>query len=92
MIIAHLIGGLGNQMFQYAASRALSLERDLPLYLDVQDFEGYSLHNGYELNRVFNINTQIAGKVELKEEKHLLADQIKKQTNRTKESMLANKH
>jgi hypothetical protein len=67
MIIAHLIGGLGNQMFQYAASRALSLERDLPLYLDVQDFEGYSLHNGYELNRVFNINTQIAGKVELKE-------------------------
>ena len=67
MIIAHLIGGLGNQMFQYAASRALSLERDLPLYLDVQDFEGYSLHNGYELNRVFNIDTQIAGKVELKE-------------------------
>lgn len=65
MIISHLIGGLGNQMFQYAASRALSLERDVPLYLDVQDFKGYALHNGYELNRVFNINAQLAGNAEL---------------------------
>jgi hypothetical protein len=67
MIISHLIGGLGNQMFQYAASRALSLERDVPLYLDVQDFKGYALHNGYELSRVFNINTQLAGNAELKQ-------------------------
>jgi len=67
MIIAHLIGGLGNQMFQYAASRALSLKRNLPLYLDVQDFKDYALHNGYELSRVFNLNTKIAGKSELKE-------------------------
>jgi hypothetical protein len=67
MIISHLIGGLGNQMFQYAASRALSLERNVPLYLDIQDFEGYALHNGYELNRVFNINSQLASVDELKE-------------------------
>ena len=66
MIISHLIGGLGNQMFQYAMSRSLSLEREESLYLDVQDFKGYTLHNGYELNRVFNINTQLAGSVELK--------------------------
>ncbi len=54
-------------MFQYAASRALSLERGEPLYLEIQDFEGYALHNGYELNRVFNINTPLAGNAELKE-------------------------
>ena len=66
MIISHLIGGLGNQMFQYAASRALSLERDERLYLDVQDFKDYALHNGYELSRVFNVNTQLAGNMELK--------------------------
>jgi hypothetical protein len=66
MIISHLIGGLGNQMFQYAMSRSLSLERDDSLYLDVQDFKGYALHNGYELNRVFNINTKLAGSLELK--------------------------
>ena len=66
MIISHLIGGLGNQMFQYAMSRSLSLEREESLYLDVQDFKGYTLHNGYELNRVFDINTQLAGSAELK--------------------------
>ena len=47
-------------------SRSLSLERDDSLYLDVQDFKGYALHNGYELNRVFNINTKLAGSLELK--------------------------
>lgn len=60
MIISHIIGGLGNQMFQYATGRALSLERGVPLYLDTQDFAGYSLHYGFELNKVFNISTPVA--------------------------------
>lgn len=53
MVISHVIGGLGNQMFQYAAARALSLARAAPLYLDVSDFPGYELHQGFELARVF---------------------------------------
>jgi len=60
MIISHIIGGLGNQMFQYAAGRALSLERGVSLCLDTQDFAGYYLHNGYELDRVFNIKARLA--------------------------------
>lgn len=39
MIVVKLMGGLGNQMFQYAAGRALSLRRRAPLYLDVSWFE-----------------------------------------------------
>lgn len=66
MIISHIIGGLGNQMFQYAAARALSLKKGVPLYLDVQDFSGYSLHNGYELNRIFALGAQLASKRELR--------------------------
>jgi hypothetical protein len=34
MILMRLAGGLGNQMFQYAAGRALSLSTGLPLVLD----------------------------------------------------------
>lgn len=34
MIIARLNGGMGNQMFQYALGRALSLKYDVPLKLD----------------------------------------------------------
>jgi hypothetical protein len=60
VIITHLIGGLGNQMFQYAIGRALSLTRRVPLRLDTRDFAGYALHNGYELERVFNISAQRA--------------------------------
>ena len=34
MIIVKLIGGLGNQMFQYAAGRRLAIAHDVPLKLD----------------------------------------------------------
>lgn len=65
MVISHIIGGLGNQMFQYAAARALSLKKGVSLHLDVQDFSGYSLHNGYELDRVFALDVQLAGRREI---------------------------
>ena len=39
MIIARLDGGLGNQMFQYAAGRSLSLHHHVPLYLDTTTLE-----------------------------------------------------
>lgn len=47
-------------MFQYAAGRALSLARGVPLRLDTQDFKGYTLHNGFELHRIFYIETELA--------------------------------
>lgn len=67
MIISHIIGGLGNQMFQYAAGRALSLTRGAALRLDTQDFEGYTLHNGFELHRIFDIYTSIASKKDIRQ-------------------------
>lgn len=67
MIITHVIGGLGNQMFQYAIGRALSVTRNVPLRLDIQDFEGYTLHNGYELDRVFSLDARLASKGDVNE-------------------------
>lgn len=55
MIAARLIGGLGNQMFQYAAGRSLALRHGCELRLDTSDFVGYSLHQGFELSSVFGI-------------------------------------
>ena len=40
MIIVKLMGGLGNQMFQYAAARRLALRHDVPLKLDLSFLEG----------------------------------------------------
>jgi hypothetical protein len=66
MIISNLIGGLGNQMFQYAAGRALSLERGIPLRLDISDFANYELHQGFELQRVFNCTADIANETDVR--------------------------
>ena len=51
MITARLVGGLGNQMFQYAAGRALSLRRGVGLRLDASEFKTYRLHS-YGLNHL----------------------------------------
>ena len=60
MIICNIIGGLGNQMFQYAAGRALALRNKTELRLDISGFENYALHQGFELQRVFSCPAAIA--------------------------------
>ena len=65
MIITNLIGGLGNQMFQYAAGRALSLSKSVEIRLRLRDFTGYKVHNGFELDRVFGISAQAATDADL---------------------------
>lgn len=47
-IITRLIGGLGNQLFQYAAARALALRHGGSVKLDLSGFESYGLRR-YEL-------------------------------------------
>ena len=49
VVIARLIGGLGNQMFQYAAGRALSLRQQADLKLDLSGFGAY-VRRRYELD------------------------------------------
>ena len=39
MIVVQITGGLGNQMFQYAAGRALSLKKNTDLILNIQHFD-----------------------------------------------------
>lgn len=65
MVITNLIGGLGNQMFQYTAGRALSLEYGVPLRLDISGFAGYGLHQGFELQRIFNCKAEIASEADV---------------------------
>lgn len=60
MVVSHVLGGIGNQMFQYAAGRALALTNSQKLLLDLSDFSDYQLHHGFELSRVFNVVTERA--------------------------------
>lgn len=50
MIIIYLMGGLGNQLFQYAAARRLSLQHRVPLKFDLHElgpgeYRSYRLHH-----------------------------------------------
>lgn len=52
-VIARLHDGLGNQMFQYAAARSVSLKRGLPLKLDLHHYESHALrHYGLDHFRI----------------------------------------
>lgn len=71
MKIVNIIGGLGNQMFQYAF--AIALRQANPseeIFIDIQHFryifikkyKTSNLHNGYELNKIFpNLDIKVAG-------------------------------
>ena len=66
MIIGKIIGGLGNQMFQYAMGRSLSLKQGWPLRLDISGFADYELHQGFELQRLFNCQMQVVTQSDLR--------------------------
>lgn len=63
MIVMKLIGGLGNQMFQYALGRNLARIKQTELKLDITGFETYKLHT-YGLSH-FNITENIATDAEI---------------------------
>ncbi|MDO8541030.1 MAG: alpha-1,2-fucosyltransferase [Opitutaceae bacterium] len=67
MIITRLTGGLGNQMFQYAAGLALAERRRTVLKLDVswfREYTEYEAHNRYALS-CFNVLEQFASTDEI---------------------------
>lgn len=55
MLIIKVIGGLGNQMFQFAFYQSLKA-KGKNVKLDISGFHNYTLHNGLELLKIFNIN------------------------------------
>lgn len=65
MIVCRLKGGLGNQMFQYATAKALSIHWDVPLAIDTTRFQYDRIYRRtYELGN-FNISAPIAQTDEL---------------------------
>jgi len=65
MVIVNLIGGLGNQMFQYAAGRALTLARGVPLHVDITGLGG-SAPRQFDLPRIFRCVADIASADEVR--------------------------
>jgi hypothetical protein len=68
MIIVKLVGGLGNQMFQYAAGLQLSVKHNVPLKFDLSFLNKEAKHytqRFLELDK-FNIHVELASEKEIK--------------------------
>lgn len=67
MKIVNIIGGLGNQMFQYAFALSLKNKYCEDVLIDIHHFNGYPLFNGYEIGLVFkNASLPIANKKQIR--------------------------
>lgn len=64
MIYARLAGGLGNQMFQYAAARALAMRVGTEVVLDLRDLGKGPRHAVFGLDR-FSIQARIGSEADL---------------------------
>jgi hypothetical protein len=66
LVVTRLIGGLGNQMFQYATGRALARRRGAALKLDVTGFAAVAAHTKrrFELDS-FSIDVCLASDADL---------------------------
>jgi hypothetical protein len=71
MILIRLMGGLGNQMFQYAVGRALAKRHHTELKLDLsllekgQEYGEQAIYREYELERTFGITASQASAEEV---------------------------
>ena len=63
MIITNIIGGIGNQLFQYYFGRKIATINNTSLKLENSDFANYNWHE-FELNK-FNLKYEIASKKEI---------------------------
>lgn len=66
MKIVKILGGIGNQMFQYAFLLALKPKYDEDILIDTSIFDIWKIHNGYELEDVFSIKEKLATPSDIK--------------------------
>lgn len=66
MKIIKFYGGLGNQLFQYAMLVAVRERYGEETLMDISVYTSYALHNGLEINRIFNTTAQEASKEQIK--------------------------
>ncbi len=67
MKVVRILGGLGNQMFQYALF--LALKKAFPqekILVDTSVFSSYKVHNGLELKKIFGLSLPQASVEQLK--------------------------
>lgn len=90
MIIIKCVGGLGNQMFLYALYKNF-IKKNIEVCFDINDYKNYNLHNGYELDSIFNLEIKYAENEDVKRLKVNKKQYIKKFIRRINPDLISHK-
>ena len=91
MIIVNILGGLGNQMFQYAFAYSILDKKNTIVKLDIEDFNTYDLRK-YELD-IYNVSLDLASVDEintLKYKQETLFERVVRMLKRTSSPLSEN--
>jgi len=91
MIIVNILGGLGNQMFQYAFAYSILDKKNAIVKLDIEDFNTYDLRK-YEL-AIYNVSLDLASVDEintLKYKQETLFERVVRKLKRTSSPLSEN--
>ena len=80
MIIVKILGGLGNQFFQYLFYRSLII-KNFNVKVDISEFDNYKLHDGLEIQKFIEPDWDIASDFEiskLKDSSHSLLSKFRR--------------
>ena len=82
-IVINLIGGVGNQLFQYACAYAVSKASGIDLFVDLSSYDEYKVRN-FELDK-FNIQLKVANPDEFQDlnKKHFFRKTLYKDKKKT---------
>ena len=82
-IITNLIGGVGNQMFQYAIGYVVAKNANLPLFADLSSYDTYTVRK-YELEKFgFKINVANQNDIAKLNKKHFFRKTLYKDKKKT---------
>lgn len=76
--IVNIVGGLGNQLFQYLFGRTLANISGRTMVFDITDFQHYRLHGGLAIEKYFEIELPLASGTQLEQTPWLCRSHLKK--------------
>lgn len=76
--IVNIVGGLGNQLFQYLFGRTLANASGRTMVFDISDFQHYRLHGGLAIEKYFEVELPLASGTQLEQAPWLCRSHLRK--------------